>query len=81
VPRAPMTICFSDDEGRSFSRRIVVDDSTGSCLSNDSLDGRNQELSYPSMVEGEDGTIDLAYTYFRRAIKHVRLSREWMETA
>jgi predicted neuraminidase len=78
VPRAPMAICFSEDDGRTFPRRIVIEDGPGACLSNNSLDGRNRELSYPSLVEGEGGALDLAYTYHRRAIKHVRLSRAWL---
>ena len=41
VPRAPLSICVSDDEGRSFPIRRVVDDGPGTCLSNDPLDGRN----------------------------------------
>lgn len=81
VPRAPLSLCLSEDGGRTFPRRIVVDDSPGTCLSNDSLNGRNFELSYPSLIQREDGTLELAYTYFRRAIKHVRLSTDWMETA
>ncbi len=80
VPRAPLSLCLSDDCGLTFPRRRVVDDSPGTCLSNDSLDGRNRELSYPSLALGADGSLDLAYTYFRRAIKHVRLAPDWMET-
>ncbi|MHA3976699.1 sialidase family protein [Halovulum sp. GXIMD14794] len=79
VPRAPLSLCLSEDEGRSFPARHVVDDSPGTCLSNDSLDGRNHELSYPSLLQRPDGTLELAYTYFRRAIKHVRLAPEWMD--
>jgi predicted neuraminidase len=48
-------------------------------LSNNSLDGKNLEMSYPSLAEQPDGTLDLAYTYFRRAIKHVRLTPEWLD--
>ncbi|GAB5376840.1 MAG: exo-alpha-sialidase [Acuticoccus sp.] len=79
VPRAPMAIALSDDEGQTFARRIVVEDGPGTCLSNNSLDGSNAEMSYPSLLEREDGTLDLAYTYHRRAIKHVELQRAWLE--
>jgi predicted neuraminidase len=79
VARAPMAICVSGDDGLTFPRRRVVDDGPGTCLSNDSLDGRNRELSYPSLLERGDGTLDLAYTYHRRAIKHVRLSLDWLD--
>lgn len=79
VPRAPLSLCLSDDGGCSFKKRIVIDDSPGTCLSNNSIDGQNKELSYPSIAEGPEGTIDVAYTYFRRAIKHVRLSPGWID--
>jgi len=77
VPRAPLTICLSTDGGSRFPRRVVVEDGPGTCLTNNSVDGRNLEMSYPSLAEQEDGTVDLAYTYFRRTIKHVRLASEW----
>ncbi len=79
VPRAPMTLCLSGDGGRTFPKRIVVEDGPGTCLSNDSTDGRNREMSYPALAVTADGGLDLAYTYFRRAIKHVRLSSAWLE--
>ena len=74
VPRAPMVLALSQDDGRSFPLRVVVEDGPGTCLTNDSLDGRNRELSYPALLEADDGAIDLAYTCHRRAIKHVRLA-------
>ena len=52
VPRAPLTLCLSEDGGRTFPLRRVVEDGPGTCLSNNALDGHNQELSYPAMVEG-----------------------------
>ena len=79
MPRAPLSLCLSEDEGRSFPVRRVVDDGPGTCLSNDPLDGRNKELSYPAMVQGPDGSLHLAYTFHRRAIKYVRLAPEWIE--
>jgi predicted neuraminidase len=79
VPRAPLTLCVSTDGGTTFPRRRVVEDGPGTCLSNNALDGRNHELSYPAMVEGGDGTLHLAYTFHRRAIKYVRLAPGWVD--
>ena len=73
VPRGPMALCLSSDGGRSFPLRLIVEESPGTCLSNDSLNGRNLELSYPSLSQAQDGSLDIAYTLYRRAIKHVRL--------
>lgn len=77
VPRAPVSICLSDDDGRSFPTRILIEDGAGTCLSNDSTDGRNLEMSYPWLLEAPDGTLHASYTYHRRAIKYVRLAPGW----
>ena len=79
VPRAPLTLCVSEDGGLTFPLRKVVEDGEGTCLSNNPLDGRNRELSYPAMVQGPDGDLHLAYTFHRRAIKYVRLKRDWID--
>lgn len=80
VPRAPVTVCLSEDGGRTFPTRISVEEGSGTCLSNDSTDGRNEEMSYPWILEGQDGTLHLAYTYHRRAIKYLRLAPGWANT-
>ncbi|WP_431320735.1 sialidase family protein [Rhizobium sp. YTU87027] len=76
VPRAPLSLAFSSDGGTSFPRRIDLDTGDGYCLSNNSKDSVNREFSYPSIVQGSDGTVHIAYTYYRRAIKYVRLSAD-----
>ncbi|CAD7033810.1 glycosyl hydrolase [Pseudorhizobium endolithicum] len=77
VPRAPVALCLSEDGGKTFPERLLIEDGPGTCLSNDSTDGRNKEMSYPWLLEGPDGAMHLAYTYHRRAIKYVRLSPGW----
>jgi predicted neuraminidase len=79
VPRAPVTLCVSEDGGKTFPVRRIVDDGLGTCLSNNSTDGRNKELSYPALLEGKDGALHLAYTFHRRAIKYVRLAKGWID--
>ncbi|MBD9449544.1 exo-alpha-sialidase [Rhizobium sp. RHZ01] len=76
VPRAPLSLAFSNDGGASFPRRIDLDTGDGYCLSNNSKDSVNREFSYPSIVQGPDGAVHIAYTYYRRAIKYVRLSAD-----
>jgi predicted neuraminidase len=76
VPRAPLSLAFSEDGGASFANRFDLDTGDGYCLSNNSKDSLNREFSYPSIVEGPDGTLHIAYTYYRRAIKYVRLAPE-----
>lgn len=79
VPRAPLTLCLSTDTGKTWPVRSIIDDSPGSCLSNNSVDGRNKELSYPYLLEGRGGELHVVYTYFRRAIKYVRLPAGWID--
>ena len=81
VPRAPVAVCLSEDGGHTFPLRLVIEDGPGTCTSNDSTDGRNKELSYPWLLEAPDGSLHIAYTYHRRAIKYVRLSPGWAQSA
>lgn len=77
VPRAPVALAISEDGGISFPKRLLIEDGSGTCTSNDSLDGRNKEMSYPWLLEATDGGLHLAYSYHRRAIKYVRLGSGW----
>ncbi|XUY28975.1 sialidase family protein [Agrobacterium sp. rho-8.1] len=80
VPRAPVSVCISDDGAKRFPQRIIIEDGAGTCLSNNSIDGHNKEMSYPWLIEGADGSLHIAYTYYRRAIKYVRLAPGWAST-
>jgi predicted neuraminidase len=73
APRAPLTLAVSADDGATWPVRWVLEDGDGYCLSNNSRDGVNRELSYPSVCEDATGTVHVAYTYHRRAIRHVRI--------
>ncbi|MDB5531006.1 MAG: hypothetical protein JWR51_4109 [Devosia sp.] len=74
VPRAPLSLAFSSDDGMTFADRVDLETGDGYCLTNNSKDGLNREFSYPSIIEGHDGALHIAFTYFRRAIKYVRLA-------
>jgi predicted neuraminidase len=73
APRAPLSLAFSTDSGLTWTDRQDVDTSDGFCLSNNSVSRANRELSYPVVLEGPDSTLDIAFTWFRQGIKHVRL--------
>lgn len=72
VPRGPMSLAVSTDNGESW-RRLDVEAGDGYCLTNNSTEKLNREYSYPSLVQAADGEVHLAFTYFRQRIKHVRL--------
>lgn len=73
APRSPLSIALSDDDGRSWSAPIHLETGSGYCMTNNSRDRLNRELSYPSIVQDTDGTIHIAFTYYRQAIKYLRL--------
>lgn len=75
VERAPLALCLSNDGGKTFPVRYEIETSSGACLSNNSIDGKNKELSYPMLLPRADGGLDIAYTLYRRAIRHVRLDK------
>ncbi len=71
APRAPMTLSISEDGGHRWRRALDLEDGDGFCLSNNSREDKNRELSYPSIRQSSDGRIHVAYTRFRKAIRHV----------
>lgn len=77
TPRAPMTIAISTDNGRTWRARDI-EQGDGYCMTNNSRDRSNRELSYPSVKQTADGYLHVAYTHFRQAIKYVRLREEWI---
>lgn len=78
TPRAPLTVAISADGGQSWPVRRNLEVGDGYCLSNNSREGLNREFSYPSIHQGKDGELHLAYTYFRQAIKYVRVNPSWV---
>jgi predicted neuraminidase len=73
APRAPLMLALSGDGGRSWERRIEIETGDGYCMTNNSADRRNRELSYPSVHQSPDGRLHVAFTYHRQAIKYVVL--------
>lgn len=78
APRAPLTIALSRDGGATWPHKRNLEVGDGFCMTNNSEDKLNRELSYPSIIQGGDGAIHVAFTYFRQRIKYVRLSEEWV---
>lgn len=81
APRAPMTVALSPDGGKTWPWQRNLDEGDGYCMTNNSQDKLNREFSYPSIKQGDDGQLHIAYTYFRQAIKYVRISSEWVQGA
>lgn len=83
VPRTPLSIALSEDEGRTWPhiRDIEVALSPPPELNLDKPDRRSRELSYPTVTADADGRINVAFTYYRKAIKFVRFRPDWVKGA
>lgn len=79
IPRAPMTVAISEDGGKTWPYLRNIQEGDGNCLSNNSVEKKNRELSYPSIKQGRDGKIHVTYTYYRQTIKYVCLTEDWIK--
>jgi predicted neuraminidase len=77
APRAPMTLAVSADAGLTWPVRRNVEEGDGYCLSNNSRDAVNRELSYPTICADGD-TVHVAFTRYRQAIEYVALDAAWV---
>lgn len=62
-PRTPLSLAVSDDDGKTWRHVLTLEDSPVG------------QYSYPSIIEGRDGTLHMVYTWRRQrvAYKQVKL--------
>jgi len=77
APRAPMTLALSRDGGITWPVKRNIEVGDGYAMTNNSKDKLNREFSYPSIKQGKDGDLHIAFTYYRQAIKYVRVPQTW----
>ncbi|MED1066532.1 sialidase family protein [Bacillus paralicheniformis] len=77
APRAPMTLALSQDGGITWPVKRNIEVGDGYAMTNNSKDKLNREFSYPSIKQGKDGDLHIAFTYYRQAIKYVRVPQTW----
>lgn len=70
--RTPLTLAMSEDGGRTWPhwRNLQVAD----------IEYKDAQAgySYPTVLQTSDGYLQVAYSYLRKTIKHVRLAPEWI---
>lgn len=76
APRAPLNVAWSDDDGTSWTWK-TLEGGDGYCLTNNSERKLNRELSYPSILIERDGSIHIAFTFWRQRIKYIRLAEDF----
>ncbi len=60
-PRTPLSLAVSDDDGKTWRHAMTLEDSPVS------------QYSYPSVIEGGDGTLHVVYTWRRQRIKYLQI--------
>ncbi len=65
--RTPLNLAFSDDDGKTWGTPYVLEDEPG-------------EYSYPAIIQGRDGKLQMTYTWKRRRIKHVTVDPSAIKT-
>ncbi|KAK4499710.1 hypothetical protein PRZ48_010228 [Zasmidium cellare] len=80
APRAPLCLAWSDDDGQSWRHR-VMEEGDGYCMTNNSEQKLNRELSYPSIRIGGDGKVHVAFTFWRQGIKYVEFDPDVLDQA
>ncbi len=63
--RTPLTLALSEDEGRTWVARRDVENEPG-------------EYSYPTLMEGDDGSVHLVYTWRRERIRWMNFEPGWI---
>ncbi|KAJ5948247.1 hypothetical protein N7466_001262 [Penicillium verhagenii] len=76
APRAPLSVAWSDDNGANWKWK-TLERGDGYCLTNNSEKKLNRELSYPSILIQKDGTINIAFTFWRQRIKYIRIGEDF----
>ncbi|KAF3759932.1 neuraminidase [Cryphonectria parasitica EP155] len=80
APRAPLCLAWSDNDGVSW-KHTVLEEGDGYCMTNNSQEKLNRELSYPSITLSPDGKVHIAFTYWRQNIKYVELDPAVLDAA
>ena len=65
--RSPLNLAFSDDDGKTWGTPYVLEDEPG-------------EYSYPAIIQGRDGNLQITYTWKRIRIKHVTVNPRELKT-
>jgi predicted neuraminidase len=78
--RYPLTIALSEDGGRTWPHMRHVDPGDG--FFGAANEERNRVCAYPTVAQGPDGAIHVAYSYRgRQCIKYVRVTEDWIRDA
>lgn len=70
--REDMSLAISQDNGKTWKLAAVVD------KKQPDIDGNDVQFSYPWLLQSQNGTIHLFYSWHKNAIKHVVFNTAWL---
>ena len=71
VPRNPLVLAVSNDQGRTWDKVLTIEDDPDLKSDHDEEGAFIGDYSYPSMIQTKDGNLQICYSYLRDCIKHV----------
>ncbi|KAK1468146.1 glycosyl hydrolase [Colletotrichum cuscutae] len=71
TPRKTLTVAVSSDDGLTWKEK-VLEEGDGFCMTNNSIEKTNRELSYPSIFIKKE-SVHITFTFHRQYIKYVRI--------
>ncbi len=75
--RCPVAVAISEDGGQTWPYIRLVEPGDGFLGKSNSVNNRRYE--YPVMMQAQDGSIHIAYSYAdRRCVKYVVVTEEWI---
>ncbi|NLO85651.1 MAG: exo-alpha-sialidase [Clostridiales bacterium] len=75
--RCPVTLAISDDGGKTWPYRRIVE--IGEGFTGPWNDVNNRRYEYPVVMQGADGKVHAAYSWGgRKQVKYVAVSEEWI---
>jgi predicted neuraminidase len=80
-PRKPLSIALSKDDGATWGwvRDLETGEAPQAGTDPNRKEPGREEYSYPTVTQGTDGKINVAYTYQRKTIKAMRFDEKWIE--
>lgn len=70
--RTPLTLAMSEDGGRTWPHQRNLQ------MADVEYKDRPVGYSYPALIQTADSSLHVAFSYLRKAIKHVRLTPDWI---
>lgn len=78
--RNKLALMLSEDDCETWPYQIWLEREETDQELRDMPDGERPEFTYGNIIQGQDGTIHLAYEHRRRRIKHIETSEEEIRT-